>query len=366
MSALPATVPVAVVGAGQSGLAAGYCLRRAGVRCVLLDAGSTVGETWQRRWDSLRLFTSAQFSALPGLPFPGHGAHYPHKDEVVAYLRDYAERFDLPVLPGHRVLAVRRDGDGYLLTTTHGDCRAGQVVIATGAFGTPRLPEFAAGLSPDVPSVHTGEYHRPSQVPPGTVVIVGDGNSGRQIAVELAGTHNVVLSCGDAVSPQLPQTVVGRDMFWWMSVLGVMSLPVSMQAPDPIVGDRVPALVADGRIRTVGRIIAASGAELLVADGERIKPSAVVWATGYRTDWSWLDPEMLDEAGQPRHTEGVGVLPGSYYLGLYRMRTRGSALLGFVGRDAERVAAAVTAAARSTPSASSASSASTATEGEPS
>ncbi|GHI10434.1 hypothetical protein AQI88_30720 [Streptomyces cellostaticus] len=360
MSALPATVPVAVVGAGQSGLAAGYYLRQAGLGCVLLDAGSAVGETWRRRWDSLRLFTSAQFSALPGLPFPGDGARYPGKDEVAAYLRDYAERFGLPVLPDHRVLALRRDGDGYLLTTAHGDCRADQVVIATGAFGSPRVPEFGAGLSPQVPSLHTGDYRSPAQVPPGTVVIVGDGNSGRQIAVELAESHSVVLSRGDTVSPQLPQTVVGRDMFWWMSVLGVMSMPVNMQAPDPVVGDRVPALVADGRIRTVGRITAAEGAELLVADGERIKPSAVIWATGYRTDWSWLDPQMLDEAGQPRHTEGVGALPGSYYLGLYRMRTRGSALLGFVGRDAERIAAVAATAARDTPTPSSAA------EGEPS
>ncbi|MFF0558884.1 flavin-containing monooxygenase [Streptomyces sp. NPDC004266] len=360
MNALPATVPVAVVGGGQSGLAAGYHLRQAGVECVVLDAGGEIGETWERRWDSLRLFTSAQFSGLPGLPFPGAGAHYPGKDEVVAYLRDYAERFDIPVLTDHRVLSLRRDGDGYLLTTAHGVCRAGQVVIATGPFGTPRLPEFAAGLSADVPTLHTSEYRGPSQVPPGTVVVVGDGNSGRQIAAELSGSHSVVLSCSDKVSPPLPQTVVGRDMFWWMSVIGVMSLPVNMQAPDPIVGDRVPELVAAGEMRTVGRITAAEGAELVAADGERVKPSTVIWATGYRTDWSWLDPAMLDEDGQPLHTEGTGVLPGSHYLGLYRMRTRGSALIGFVGRDAERTAAAITAAAQSTTTASSTA------EGEPS
>ncbi|MEU6625970.1 NAD(P)/FAD-dependent oxidoreductase [Streptomyces litmocidini] len=360
MSALPATVPVAVVGGGQSGLAAAYHLRRAGVECVVLDAGSEVGETWERRWDSLKLFTSAQFSGLPGLPFPGAGAHYPGKDEVVAYLREYAGRFDIPVLTDHRVLSLRRDGDGYLLSTAHGDCRAGQVVIATGPFGAPRLPEFAAELSADVPTLHTSEYRGPSQVPPGTVVVVGDGNSGRQIAAELSASHSVVLSCSDKVSPPLPQTVVGRDMFWWMSVIGVMSLPVNMQAPDPIVGDRVPELVAAGKMRTVGRITAAEGAELVTADGERVKPSTVIWATGYRTDWSWLDPAMLDEDGQPRHTEGTGVLPGSHYLGLYRMRTRGSALIGFVGRDAERTAAAVTAAAQNTTTAS------PTAEGEPS
>ncbi|MET9953374.1 NAD(P)/FAD-dependent oxidoreductase [Streptomyces sp. NPDC006339] len=342
---LPATVPVAVVGAGQSGLAVGYHLRRAGVECVLLDAGDGIGESWERRWDSLTLFTSAQFSGLPGLPFPGPAARYPGKDEVAAYLRDYAERFELPVLAGHRVRSLRRDGDGYVLSTAHGECRAGQVVIATGAFGVPRIPEFAAGLSGDVFTLHTSDYRGPEQLPPGPVVVVGDGNSGRQIAVELAETHSVVLGCGESVSPPLPQRVVGRDMFWWMSVLGVMSLPVNMQAPDPVVGDRVPELVAAGRIRTVGRIVAAEGGELLAADGERVKPSTVIWATGYRTDWSWLDPEMLDEAGQPLHTEGVGALPGSYYLGLYRMRTRGSALIGFVGRDAEHIAAAITTAA---------------------
>jgi putative flavoprotein involved in K+ transport len=158
----------------------------------------------------------------------------------------------------------------------------------------------------------------------------------------------VVLSCSDKASPPLPQTVVGRDMFWWMSVIGVMSLPVNMQAPDPIVGDRVPGLVAAGELRTVGRITAAQGAELVAADGERVKPSTVIWATGFRTDWSWLDPEMLDDSGQPRQTEGLGAVPGSHFLGLYRMRTRGSALIGFVGRDAERVVAAVTAATPST------------------
>ncbi|MFJ8297533.1 flavin-containing monooxygenase [Streptomyces sp. NPDC094447] len=346
MRALPASVPVAVVGAGQSGLAVGYHLRRAGVECVLLDAGGEVGETWERRWDSLTLFTSAQFSGLPGLPFPGEGRHYPGKDEVVAYLRDYAERFDLPVLADHRVLSVRRDGDGFLLRTTRGACRAGRVVIATGAFGVPRVPEFAGALGPDVSALHTSEYRSPAQLAPGTVVVVGDGNSGRQIAAELSGTHEVVLSCGGAVSPPLPQTVVGRDMFWWMSVLGVMRLPVSMQAPDPVVGDRVPGLVAAGSIRTVGRITAADGAELLTADGERVKPSTVIWATGFRTDWSWLDPDMLDDEGQPRHTEGVGAVPGSYYLGLYRMRTRGSALIGFVGRDAEHIAGAIAAGVR--------------------
>ena len=137
----------------------------------------------------------------------------------------------------------------------------------------------------------------------------------------------------------MPQRVLGRDVFWWSSILGMMDLLAPPGSLDPLVGARMAELAADGRVRLAGRVTGATGAELVFAGGERVRPSAVIWATGYRNEWSWLDPELLDESGRPRHTWGIGHLPGSYFVGLYRMRSRGSALLGFVKRDAERVVA---------------------------
>lgn len=336
-AALPAHVPVAVIGAGQAGLATGYHLRRAGVPHVLIDAEPELGAAWARRWDSLRLFTSARFSSLPGLPFPGPADRYPGKDEVAAYLRRYAARFELPVLLGHRVLSLRRDGDAFLLKTDHGDCRAGKVVIAAGAYGPPALPPVARSLSPAVPQWHASDYRRPGLIPAGTVLVVGTGNSGIQIARELAATHRVLLSQGGR-QPEIPQRILGRDLFWWMSVFGLMNLPLPPGAPDPVVGNRLAELTADGRVRLVGRVTGADGTDVVVeGSDEPVRPAAVIWATGYRHDWGWLPPELLDEAGRPRHTQGVGAVPGSYFVGLYRMRDRGSALLGFVGRDAERI-----------------------------
>lgn len=334
---LPESIPVAVVGAGQAGLAAGYHLGRAGIDCVLLDAGQEIGQSWAERWDSLRLFTSARFCSLPGMPFPGPGTRYPAKDEVVAYLRRYAEEFSLPVLHGHRVRSVEPRDGGFLLRTDHGDCHADQVVIATGAFGAPWVPPSARDLDPAIPQWHASGYRNAAQVPLGLAVVVGAGNSGVQIAKELSNSHDVVLSAG-TISPEMPQTILGRDLFWWMSVLGVMTMPVPATAPDPVVGNHLDDLVASDRIRLTGPVASVEGQELVLQDGERLQPNAVIWATGFRHAWNWLAPEMLDpETGTPRHDAGVGAVPGSYYLGLYRMRNRGSALLGFLGRDAEYI-----------------------------
>jgi putative flavoprotein involved in K+ transport len=340
LKALPSSVQVAVVGASQAGLATGFYLRSTGLSYVLLDAAATVGAAWSSRWDSLRLFTSAQFCSLPGLPFPGPAQRYPGKDEVADYLRHYAEHFKLPVLPGHRVTTVRREADGFTLSTDHGTCRAEQVVLAAGAFGVPMLPQPAAELDPSVSQWHASQYRNPAQIPGGMVVVVGAGNSGVQIARELSADRRVVL-CRGRDSPLMPQLVLGRDVFWWMSVLGVMDLPVRPTAPDPLIGISPNQLAEAGLVRLSGRVVSAHGGELVTEDGERLRPDAVIWATGYRGDFSWLDPECLDPSGAPAQVEGICRVPGVYFVGKYRMRNRGSALLGFVGADARSIVALV-------------------------
>jgi len=342
-SELPSDVDVVVIGAGQAGLAVGRTLKQAGVDFVILDAANELGVSWTHRWDSLRLFTSARFCGLPGLPFPGDPDRYPAKDEVPHYFRSYAATFELPIRFGQRVTSVGRSEGGFTVTTQAGRIAARQVVAAVGAFQTPVVPEFSQRLAPSVVQLHSHAYRNPDQIPVGKVAVVGSANSGLQIATELSATREVTV-CRGHKQPRLPQRILGRDAFWWLSKCGILSLPTNtplarrLALPDPVVGMKIDELA-----RSIGfaeRAVDAEGGQLVTADGQRIAASTVLWATGYRNDWSWLSPELLGADGQPQHDAGIGA-SGLHFVGLYRMRNRGSALLGFVGRDAQRVGAAV-------------------------
>lgn len=340
---LPSDIDVVVIGAGQAGLAVGHTLKQAGVEFVMLDAASELGVSWTNRWDSLRLFTSAQFSGLPGLPFPGDPDRYPAKDEVPDYFRTYAATFALPIHLGTPVISVGRSGDGFSVTTPAGRIAARQVVAAVGAFQTPAVPGFSQRLAPSVTQLHSHAYRNPGQIPAGPVAVVGSANSGLQIAAELSATHEVVV-CKGRRQPRLPQRILGKDAFWWLSKSGILRLPTNtplarrLAMPDPIVDTKGggPA----GSVRYAARAVDAAGTQLVTADGQRLDVSTVLWATGYRNEWPWLDAELLGADGQPPHDAGIGA-SGLHFVGLYRMRNRGSALLGFVGRDAQRVGAAV-------------------------
>ncbi len=340
---LPGDIDVAVIGAGQAGLAVGRTLKQAGVDFVMLDAATELGVSWINRWDSLRLFTSARYCGLPGLPFPGDPDRYPAKDEVPAYFRTYAATFELPIHLDTPVLSVKRSGDAFTVTTPTTCITARQVVAAVGAFQTPFIPAFSGRIPSSVTQLHSHAYRNPAQIPAGTVAVVGSANSGLQIATELSRSHEVVV-CKGRKQPRLPQRILGRDAFWWLSKSGILRLPTNtplaqrLAMPDPIVGTKLDALARN--VRFTERVVDVEGAQLVTADGERIEASTVLWATGYRNDWSWLGTELLDANGQPEHDAGIGAT-GLHFVGLYRMRNRGSALLGFVGRDAERVGAAV-------------------------
>ncbi|WP_240635370.1 flavin-containing monooxygenase [Lysobacter enzymogenes] len=344
---LPSDIDVVVIGAGQAGLAVGHTLKQAGVDFVILDAASELGASWTNRWDSLRLFTSAQFSSLPGLPFPGDPDRYPAKDEVPDYFRTYAARFALPIHLGTPAISVGRSGDGFIVTTPAGRIAARQVVAAVGAFQTPAIPGFSQRLAPSVTQLHSHAYRNPAQIPAGPVAVVGSANSGLQIAAELSASHEVVV-CKGRRQPRLPQRILGKDAFWWLSKSGILRLPTNtplarrLAMPDPIVDTIVDTKSgASARsVRYAARAVDAAGTQLVTADGQRLDVSTVLWATGYRNEWPWLDAELLGADGQPPHDAGIGA-SGLHFVGLYRMRNRGSALLGFVGRDAQRVGAAV-------------------------
>jgi putative flavoprotein involved in K+ transport len=331
---------VLVVGGGQAGLAASWFLTRAGVEHRVLDAERRVGDAWRRRWDSLELFSAAAYSALPGLPFPGDPEHFPGKDEVADYLQAYADTFRLPVTLQTRVRSLDRAESGYRLDTTRGTYHAGQVVVATGAYQQPVVPGLAAGLREDVMQLHSAAYRNPAQLASERVLVVGSANSGVGIAEDLAATHHVHLSQGQRL-PWLPRRLLGKSLHWWGDHLGLLTAPLEgswrgrTQRGDLLIGTSLRQLDRQG-VRLVGRTVAveADGRTVRFADGQTLQPHAVVWATGYRPDYAWIDVPILDQRGLPIHQRGVTHAPGLYFLGMHNQYSRGSSLIGFVRHDA--------------------------------
>jgi putative flavoprotein involved in K+ transport len=340
-----------VVGGGQAGLAVGYHLAERDVDFAVLDAERRVGDGWRRRWDSLRLLTPAAFSGLPGMPFPAPPSHLPDKDEVADYLARYAERFDLPVRSATRVESLGWDGERYALRAGDRRFEADNVVVATGPFQRPRVPDAAARLAPGIHQLHASEYRSPFDLPDGPALVVGAGNSGVQIALELARFREVWLSGREP--GRLPRRLLGRDVYAWAwplaqrltldTALGRrLSGRLGARGGDPLVGQPAGALAAAGVAR-VGRVTDARGG-LPVCDGATLAPRVVVWCTGYAADYGWIALPVLDAAGRPRHRRGVVAdAPGLFFVGLRFQHRATSALLGGVGADAAYVAARVAA-----------------------
>jgi len=333
-----------VVGAGQAGLAVGHELARRDADFVILSDESRVGDNWRRRWDSLRLFTPARYSGLPGMPFPAPPAHLADKDEVADYLERYAERFELPLRLGARASALRRADHGFVLTAGGVRYEAEQVVVATGAFQRPRIPALAPRLAPDIHQLHSSEYRNPLALPEGPVLVVGAGNSGAQIALELAQSRKVWLSGRD--TGHLPRRALGRDLFDW--VWPVMTratmatrlgrrLRARGRRGDALIGIPEAALTAAG-VRRVARL-ETERAGLPACGDEVLAPRVVVWCTGYQPDYPWIELPIFDESGAPRHERGVvPEEPGLHFVGLRFQYRATSSLLGGVGADAAYVA----------------------------
>jgi putative flavoprotein involved in K+ transport len=343
---------VLVIGAGQAGLSIAYYLRRAGLRFLVVDAAAEVGSAWRKRWDSLTLFTPAQYDALPGMAFPAPADTYPTGADVADYLQTYAIWFELPVLLNARVTHLEHDGDRFTADTSHGVVHARQVVVATGPFQTPVVPAVGTDLDRGVRQLHSSEYRNPDQIDPGPVVVVGAGNSGRQIALELSATHEVTLAVGTEAM-QLPQRMLGRDLFWWLLRLRLLSKTADSRVArrmrargDLVIGSPLGDLRGAG-VEIRPRVTSANGDSIRFADGNQSRPATLVWATGFRSDYSWIDiPDVICDTGV-QHERGITPVPGLTFIGLPWQHTRGSALLGFVKDDATWLARCITAAAAS-------------------
>ncbi|SMQ68566.1 putative flavoprotein involved in K+ transport [Devosia lucknowensis] len=322
-------VDVLVVGGGQAGLAASYRLSRAGASHIVVDASARIGDSWRRRYDSLTLFTPRTLSALPGLSLLGEPEGYAGRDEFADYLENYAETFSLPVLTGTRVERLFRRSDGAVEAGLAGGgvivCRS--VVDCTGAFQRPWVPRMADQFGDDVLQLTSGTYSNPADVPPGTVLVVGDGASGRDIAVDLAATHRVLLATG---KPRrlFPERFLGQSTWTWMDRLGLLSATSNsaigriMKAADPFPdrGRSLKALRAMG-IDVWPRLEHAGGRRVQFANRTTKDVDAVIWAVGYRDDDGWLG------------ADGSGV----HRLGRPWLRNRASGLVLGAARDSETV-----------------------------
>jgi len=339
---------VVVIGGSQAGLAMAWYLARQHLRFVVLEAGPEPGHTWRSRWDSLTLFTPAQHDALPGMPFPGPPGTYPTKEQVAGYLNAYAAEFGLPVRLNTRVTALIRTAEGFEARTEGGVFRARQVVVATGPFQVPHVPSAAQQLDGSVTQLHSAGYRNPRTLPSGPVLVVGGGNSGFQIAEELAAAGRPVdLSIG-AKLPVLPQRFAGRDLFWWLTRLGLMRVSLEsrlgrrMSSRDFIIGSSRRRLKAAG-VRFRPAVADAGERTVSFTDGTSLDVGLVIWATGYRSDYSWIDIRGVIGEGKVVHRRGVTDVPGLYFVGLSWQHTRGSALLGFVHDDTAHLAGRIAA-----------------------
>jgi putative flavoprotein involved in K+ transport len=334
---------VVVVGAGQTGLAIGYFLARRDRRFAILERAGSIAAAWRERWESLTLFTPRRYNSLPGVPFPGDPDGYPTRDEVVAYLEQYAATFELPIELNSEVRSLTCEDGRFLPKVDDRGITADNVVVATGPFQAPLVPETADRLAPEVFQTHSTGYRTPTDVPDGTVLVVGGGNTGFQIAKELSATHKVYLSVGSRQTP-LPQRFLGRDLFWWLTKAGILNKTVEsrlgrrLSTRETLIGSSPRELKRCYGVELKRRAVDASGRIVRFADGNELEVDAVIWATGYRPDYSWIDLPIFDHDRRPRHRRGVTDVPGLYFLGLTWQHTRGSALLGWVKNDAEFIA----------------------------
>ena len=348
-------IETVVVGGGQAGLSVGYHLARRGLSFVILDANERIGDSWRKRWDSLRLFTPARFNGLDGMPFPGSGYSFSTKDEVADYLETYAAHFRLPVRTGVRVRRLSRNGARFLVDAEPQLFEADNVVVAMGSYQLPRLPMFAASLDPDIVQLHSAAYRNVAQLREGRVLVVGVGNSGAEIALDvatsrptwLAGTESgrVPFRHGSALARHiflpLMFRVIGHRVLTVRTPVGRKMRPKLLSHAAPLV--RVtPADLAAAGIQRVSRVVGTRDGLPVLKDESVLPVENVIWCTGFRPDFSWIDLPVFGgqdkEPKEPIHVRGiVADEPGLYFVGLAFLYAMSSGFLPGVGRDAEHV-----------------------------
>jgi putative flavoprotein involved in K+ transport len=339
-----------VIGGSQAGLAVGYYLKQRQLPFVILDENDRIGDAWRKRWDSLRLFTPGRYDGLPGMAFPGSPWAYPTKDETADYLEAYARAFELPVRTGVKVDRVAKSGDRFEVICGQHPLFAENVVVATGASNNPRVPSFARELDRNIAQLHSKEYRNSSQIKKGGVLVVGAGNSGAEIAMELAPHHQTWLSGPD--TGQEPARAGSRldhlvtPLMWFVATRLTVKTALGRKLRDSFIDP--PRGIPLGRVRRkdfapagikrVPRTTGVKNGYPLLEDGTVLTVSNVIWCTGYAPDYHWIDLSVPTHNGFPIHDRGiVESCPGLYFIGLLFLYSLSSAMVGGVGRDAEHI-----------------------------
>ena len=352
----PERVQTIVIGGGQAGLSVGYHLARRGLPFIILEANQRIGDSWRARWDSLRLFTPARFDGLAGMPFPASRHTFPTKTEMADFLASYASHFDLPVRTGTRVDALSRRGDRFLVSAGEQRFEADNVVVAMATFQRPSIPTFAREFEPAVVQLHSSDYKNPAQLREGSVLVVGAGNSGAEIALELARAGHPTLLSGRDVG-HVPFRVDGlasrllllRFLFRFVfhrvltvdTPLGRRVRPKVLYVGGPLIRTK-PRDLAGAGVKRVPRVTGARAGRPLLADDSVADVANVVWCTGFHPGFSWIDLPIFGADGQPAHERGVVTTePGLYFVGLHFLYALSSTMIHGVGRDAERIATAI-------------------------
>lgn len=351
---------VIVIGGGQAGLSVGYYLRQQGLRFVILDASDRIGDAWRQRWDSLRLFTPAKLDGLVGMRFPAPPNAFPTKDEMADYLEAYAVRFDLLVRTHSRVERLSERDGVYVVRTADREFTADQVVVAMASYQRRRIPSFAAGLRPDIVQLHSDAYRSPAQLREGGVLLVGAGNSGAEIAVELVGNHHVWIAgrytgeapfrmdglAARAFLARFLLRVVFHRVLTIKTPMGRKARPAVMLRGTPLIRVKSKDLVAAG-IERVPRVSGVRDGLPALEDGRILDVANVIWCTGFDCGFSWIDLPVLGSDGEPMHEAGVVPgAPGLYFVGLHFLYAMSSSMIHGVGRDAQRIVKVLASRAR--------------------
>ena len=352
MSVATERVETAIVGAGQAGLSTGYHLAKRSRPFLILDEQRRVGDNWRRHYDSLRLYSPARLDGLPGMPFPAPPTTFPKKDQMADYLEEYASAHELPVRSGTRVERVSRNGDGYVVDCGRQRLEAENVVVATGTFGRPYTPEFARDLDSEIVQLHSSEYKNPSQLREGAVLVVGAAHSGADVAMDVADRHRTIL-CGRDTG-QIPFDIEGplalavglRAMSFLARRVLTLRTPIGRKMRPKIRGHGGPLLRfkrADleeaGVERTTARVAGVRDGKPELHDGTILDVANVIWCTGFKQEFDWIDAPVIGADGWPEEERGVvKSAPGLYFTGLAFQYAFSSMLILGAGRDAEHVA----------------------------
>lgn len=339
-----------VIGGGQAGLAVGYHLSRLKRPYVILDGNGRTGDSWRNRWQSLRLFTPARYDALPGSRYPGPPWSYPSREEFADYLGSYAEKFNLPIRNNRRVTRLSHNGNSFTIEADGLDLEADNVVVAPGWDRTPKLPAFAGQLSPDIRQLTAASYQSPDDLSPGPVLVVGAGNSGADVALELASTRTTYLSGRHPGQIPWPiEAVAARPLtlavFFAFSHVLNLNTPAGRKARPQILAHSGPLVRVKDRdlvragVERVPRTEGAEDGRPLLADGRTLEISNVIWCTGFRPDLAWIDLPVFSPDGEPEQVRGVAkAQAGLYFLGATFQQSLASSMVHGVGRDAAFIA----------------------------